>query len=110
MRFGADWKPGLIPFAYLRALKVYKGRIDPFMVPVVYLTTCDIGLTEKGKKLRVLLSGGGVFRAELTMNGGGISDLSAYNAEIDRLVGLRRSAALAHFPGVPAPKRQANVR
>lgn len=111
MKFGADWKPGLTPIAYLRAFRVYKGRVHPDMVPLVYITSCDIGLATKGQKLRVLLSGEGVFRAEQSKNGGGIVDLATYEAEIDRLLGHRRSAGVTHFPGaLTVPKQKQNVR
>lgn len=103
MRFGPDWKSGLTPISYLRISKTWKGRIQKDGGPIVYLTSCDIGLTAKGEKLRVLLTGEGIFRADQGMNGGGIVDLTTYNAEIDRLVGQRRSPALAHLPGAPLP-------
>lgn len=103
MRFGPDWKSGLTPIAYLWASKTWKGRVQQDGVPIVYLTSCDIGLTAKGEKLRLLLTGEGIFRADQGMNGGGIVDLPTYNAEIDRLVGRRRSPALAHLPGALLP-------
>lgn len=99
MKFGADWKPGLTPIAYLRAIRVYKGRVHPDMVPVVYISSCDIGLAARGQRLRVLLSGEGVFRAEQGKNGGGIADLPTYDAEIVRLLGRRKPAGVAHFHG-----------
>lgn len=111
MTFGADWKPGLTPIAYLRASKVWKGRVDRDAVPIVYITSCDIGLVTKGEKLRILLTGDGVFRADQGMNGGGVAELKTYNAEIDRLAGQRRPSAVAHFPGaLPPPSRRHNIR
>lgn len=111
MKFGSDWKPGLTPIAYLRTSKIWKGRIAQDIVPIVYISSCDIGLERKGERLRVLLTGDGVFRADQGMNGGGILDLSIYQSEIDRLAGGRRSRVLAHFPGaIPLPTRKRRVR
>jgi len=108
MTFGVDWKLGLTPIAYVRASKVWKGRVEREAVPIVYITSCDIGLVTRGEKLRILLTGDGVFRADQGMNGGGVAELRAYNAEIDRLAGQRRPSALAHFPGesLPPSRRQ----
>lgn len=111
MTFGPDWKSGLTPIAYLKLTKIWKGQVKHDEVPIVYMTSCDIGLRTKGERLRLLLTGQGVFRANQGMNGGGIADLSIYNSEIDRLVGKRRSPALTHFPGqLPLPVRRENVR
>ncbi len=111
MTFGVDWKLGLTPIAYVRASKVWKGRVEREAVPIVYITSCDIGLVTRGEKLRILLTGDGVFRADQGMNGGGVAELRAYNAEIDRLAGQRRPSALAHFPGESLPpSRRHNVR
>lgn len=111
MRFGQDWKAGLTPIAYLNPTRIWKGRVQHYDVPIIYLTSCDIGLRTKGERLRILLTGEGVFRADQGMNGGGSGDLATYNAEIDRLVGKRRSAALAHSPGArPLPARTGHVR
>ena len=44
MTFGVEWKPGLTPIAYVRASKVWKGRVERDAVPIVYITSCDIGL------------------------------------------------------------------
>ncbi|MEI5687775.1 hypothetical protein [Sphingomonas kyungheensis] len=111
MKFGPDWKPGLTPIAYLKALKVWKGHVGQESVPVVYINSCDIGLKRKGERLRILLTGDGVFRADQGKNGGGIVDLTTYQAEIDRLVGRQRLPALFHFAGaIPTPTRKRNVR
>jgi hypothetical protein len=103
MRFGKDWKPGLTPTAYIKVLNIWKGTVERDL-PLVYISSCDISLERKGEKLRILLLGNGVFRADRGMNGGGILNLMTYQAEIDRLIGQRRSRALMHFPGaIPAP-------
>jgi hypothetical protein len=103
MGFGSEWKPGFAPIAYLRITRVWKGTIQEEVFPVVYITSCDISLEKKGEKLRILLTGKGVFRADQTMNGAGVRDEETYQAEIDRLFGHKRSPALAHFPGAIAP-------
>ncbi|WP_131599755.1 hypothetical protein [Sphingomonas sp. 37zxx] len=101
----SDSKPGLTPTAYLRVLKTWKGGVQPDLVPVVYISSCDIVLERKGERLRILLIGEGVFRADQGMNGGGVIDLPTYNAEIDRLAGQRRSTAMDQFPGaLPSPE------
>jgi len=111
MNFGKEWKPGLTPIAYLKASKIWKGHVEQESVPVVYITSCDIGLETQGEKVRILLTGNGVFKADQGMNGGGILDLTTYQAEIDRLAGRRRPPALMHFPGaIPPPIRKRNVR
>lgn len=111
MRFGPEWKPGLTPIAYLRVLRVLKGKVEDDSVPIVYISSCDIGLANKGEKLRILLTGNGVFRAVQGLNGAGLRDQTTYRAEIDRLAGHRRPPALMHFPGaVPLPTRKLNVR
>ena len=111
MKFGPEWKPGLTPTAYLKVLKVWKGHVGQELVPIVYITSCDIGLECKGERLRILLTGNGVFRADQGMNGGGIVDLSTYQAEIDRLAGGQRPSTLMHFPGaIPPPTRKRNAR
>lgn len=98
MKFGSEWKPGLTPIAYLKASKVWKGKVNQELVPVVYITSCDIGLETKGERLRILLTGEGVFRAAQGMNGGGIRDQATYQAEIDLLAGQPRQPALMHSP------------
>jgi hypothetical protein len=111
MSFGSAWRPGLTPIAYLRILRTWKGRIQQDLVPVVYISSCDIGLETKGERLRILLKGEGVFTADQGMNGGGVQDLTTYQAEIDGLAGRRRSPAMAHFPGaIPPPTKKRNVR
>lgn len=98
MKFGSEWKPGLTPIAYLKASRVWKGKVNQELVPVVYITSCDIGLETKGERLRILLTGEGVFRAAQGMNGGGIRDQATYQAEIDLLAGQPRQPALMHSP------------
>lgn len=106
MGFGSEWKPGFTPIAYLRVMKVWKGKTQEEVVPVVYITSCDISLETKGEKVRILLTGEGVFQADQTMNGAGVLDEETYQAEIDRLFGQKRSPALAHFPGAMPPPAQ----
>lgn len=111
MNLGADWKPGLIPIAYLKTLKALKGRVPQDLVPVVYVSSCHIALETKGERLRILLNGEGVFTADQSMNGAAVQDCATYQDEIDRLAGGRRLPALAHFPGaIPPPTTKRNVR
>lgn len=64
-----------------------------------------------GRETTDAADGRWVFRADQSMNGGGVAELRTYNAEIDRLAGQRRPSALAHFPAaLPPPSRRHNVR
>ncbi len=111
MRFGADWKEGLVPMAALRVIRTYKGHITDDTIPVVYITSCDMALERKGQKVRILLLGNGVFRSDQGMNGAAVSDLAEFNREVDRLVGQRRAPSFAKFPGeVAPPRKSSNVR
>lgn len=110
MRLGPDWKPGFIPAASMRVLKKWKGRVQETVL-VVYATSCDIAFEQKGQKVRVLLTGEDVFHADQGMNGASVSELAIFNAEIDRLIGSRRSHTFAHFPGEePIPQSAKKVR
>jgi hypothetical protein len=100
---GPDWKPGLAPVAYLRVIKVLKGHVPEYDAAVVYTNSCDVSLTVEGQKVRILLIGEGVFRAEQPTNGGGVSDIMAFNAEVDRIVGDVRGSDFARFPGEEPP-------
>lgn len=106
MRFGADWKEGLVPMAALRVIRSYKGHVADDVIPVVYITSCDVSLEQKGRRVRIMLLGDGVFRSEQGMNGAASSDLTEFNREVDRLVGQRRASAFARFPGEEAPPRK----
>lgn len=100
---GPDVKPGLTPVAYLRVIKVFKGGVPEYDAAVVYTNSCDIGLTVEGQKVRILLVGEGVFRAEQPMNGGGVSDIMVFNTEVDRIVGKACGSDFARFPGEEPP-------
>lgn len=111
MDSGKNVQEGLAPIAFLRVIKSYKGEAGSDIVPVVYISSCDISLEEKGQRVRVLLVGNEVYRADQGMNGAGVSDLAEFNRELDRLVGQRRVASFAQFPGEVAPNNKArNVR
>jgi hypothetical protein len=102
MLFGDAWKEGLTPIAYLKVLHVWKGN-PPDLVPVVYTTSCDIGLLTKGEKVRLLLTGAGAYRAEQSLNGFGISNPTLFLREIDRLVGYPKGPGFTEVPGAPPP-------
>lgn len=102
MAFGPDWKPGSVPAAQIRVTKTWKGKADEF-ITVVYLSSCDIVLDQKGQKVRILLSGESVFRTDQQMNGGAGGDQAIFNAAIDDLIGDPRPANFASFPGEETP-------
>lgn len=103
MHLGEDWKPGLLPVARLRVIRVLKpdgpGVVEDSRIAVAYLDSCSIAFTRVGQRVRVLLDGGGViFVADSGMNGAAIWDekLGAlFEREIDRLAGVPRPAGLA---------------
>lgn len=107
MDSGKSIQEGVAPIAFLRVIKSYKGEVGGDIIPVVYISSCDISLEEKGQMVRVLLVGNEVYRADQGMNGAGVSDLAEFNRELDRLVGQRRVASFAQFPGEIAPNNKA---
>ena len=102
MLFGGAWKEGLTPIAYLKVLHAWKGN-PPELLPVVYITSCDIGLLTKGEKVRLLLTGAGAYRAEQSLNGFGVSNPTLFFREIDRLVGHPKGPGFTEVPGGPLP-------
>jgi hypothetical protein len=111
MRFDANWKEGLVPMASLRIIRTYKGRVNDAIISLVYMTSCDISLEQKGQRVRILLLGDGVYRSDQGMNGAAVSDLAEFNREVDHLVRQRRALYFAKFPGEEAPPRKPrNVR
>lgn len=98
MPMAEDVKTGTLPAALLRVLKTWKGKADDEVI-VVYLSSCDITLRQSGQKMRILLSGEGIFRAYQGMNWGIGGDQADFNAAIDRLIGSERPATFI-VPGV----------
>lgn len=103
MHLGDDWKPGLLPVARLRVLRVLKpagpGIVEGSSIAVAYLDSCSIAFTRVGQRIRVLLEGGAsILVADSGMNGAAIWDekLGAlFDREIDRLAGMPRPPDLA---------------
>jgi len=103
MHLGDDWKPGLLPVARLRVLRVLKpdgpGIVEDSRIAVAYLDSCSIAFTRVGQRVRVLLDGGGmIFVADSGMNGAAIWDETLgvlFEREIDRLAGVPRPPGLA---------------
>jgi hypothetical protein len=81
--------PGSVPAAMLRVIKIWKGKAGN-EVTVVYLSSCDIMLDQRGQKMRILLEGDDVYRASQSMNWGIGGDQADFNAAIDRLIGSAR--------------------
>lgn len=109
MDTGKNVRDGLTPIAFLRVIGSYKGKFETDIIPVVYINSCDVSLEEKGQKVRILLVGNEVYRADQGMNGAGVSNLAEFNREVDRLVGQRRAASFAQYPGEVAPNNKAGV-
>ena len=107
---GKNVREGLTPMATLNVLKVYKGKLPSNTVPVVYISSCDISLEEQGQKVRIMLVGNQVYHADQGMNGAEVSDLVAFNREVDHLVGQPRGSSYAKFPGEVTPPDQLNSR
>lgn len=86
-----DVPEGLIPFAVLEVIGVFKGDIEiGDLVGVVFASTCDVSLETPKQKVRILLTGGaGLLRADQGINGTYL-DGPAFDQEIDRLVGHAR--------------------
>lgn len=103
MHLGDDWKPGLLPVARLKVLRVLKpdgpGIVADSRIAVAYRDSCSIAFTHVCQRVRVLLEGGGmIFVADSGMNGAAIWDekLGAlFEREINRLAGVPRAPGLA---------------
>lgn len=114
MEFGPAYKSGLMPVATLRVIRRYKGTPQfpgAERILMVYLTSCDIELSRKGERIRILLtSGPELYRAEITANGPSTQredGLAEFNAEIDRLAGTPRPAGISTYPGAIDPPSDA---
>jgi hypothetical protein len=94
---------GTVPLAYIKVLHTWKGTVPDDFAPVAYLSLCDVTLAAKGQKLRILLSGSGIFTADQETNGASVMyEKDAFNREIDRLVGAARPADFTD-PGTALP-------
>ena len=90
---------GVVPAAYLRVIKTWKGEAADDLIIVVYRSSCDVSLEEDGQKMRILLSGDGVYWADQGMNSAMGGHQADFNAAIDRLVGNERPVNFISFPG-----------
>ena len=98
---------GALPVAFIKVSRTWKGQVEDGIAPVVYASSCDVPLETKGQKVRILLNGSGVFTASQFANGAeAVYERTAFNHEIDRLLGAIRPADFRD-PGAlpPAPKR-----
>ena len=109
MAAGLDLPEGTLPVAYIRVSRTWKGQIDSQydnVVPVAYLSSCDVFLGTKGQKLRILLNGTGIFTADQETNGwASVNEGDAFNREIDRLIGQPRPGDFTD-PGEPPPVKK----
>ncbi|WP_162792502.1 hypothetical protein [Novosphingobium sp. P6W] len=76
--------------AVLRSLKVWKG-VHKNLFVMQTETTCDIGLWQKGNRLRIVLDGGSIFfSASQSKNGLLLDDRAEFEHELDKLIGRAR--------------------
>ena len=107
MAFEPNRPEGTLPVAYIRVSHTWKGHVEQNVAPVAYLSSCDVGLETKGQKVRILLSGSGIFTADQFANGfHAVYEREAFNHEIDRLVGAPRPADFTQPGGPPPPEKQ----
>ncbi|MBN8813226.1 MULTISPECIES: hypothetical protein [unclassified Sphingomonas] len=104
MGFGPS-EGGVIPAAVLRVIGHYKGARSPGdeRIALIYFSSCDVELTRKGERVRILLTGGPeLYRADQTANvlvSTREAGQGEFNAEIDRLVGTPRPVGFSTYPG-----------
>ena len=60
---------GTMPVACVKVLHTWKGRTRMGVAAIAAYTSCDVPLMLKGQKVRLLLSGIGVFTADAFNNG-----------------------------------------
>lgn len=105
MAVGENAPEGTLPVAAIKVYQIWKGHIEDDIVLVAYVSSCDIGLVTKGQKVRILLSGTGIFTADQETNGWvAFEQTSDFDREIDRLVGATRPADFTRPGELPAPK------
>jgi hypothetical protein len=102
-----DQKDGTLPVAFIKVSHTWKGSVDDDIAPVAYLSSCDVELGVKGQKVRILLSGTGIFTADQDANGfAAVYQQDTFNREIDRLLGAPRPADFTD-PGTLPPDKPA---
>ena len=105
MAHGPDLPEGVLPVAYIKVTRTFKGHIEDNIAPVAYLSSCDVSLQTKGQKIRILLTGSGIFTADQHMNGAtAVHEGAAFNREVDRLIGAPRPSDFTD-PGALPPER-----
>ena len=101
-----DLPDGALPVAYIKIAHAWKGKVDSEsdgIVAVAYESSCDVFLGIKGQKLRILLSGTGIFTADQETNGWAATlNGDAFNRAIDQLIGQPRPLGFIN-PGEPPP-------
>ncbi len=96
---------GTLPVAAIKVSRAWKGHVEDDIVPVAYFSSCDVFLETKGQKVRILLSGTGIFTANQFANGAhAVYEKAAFNREIDRLLGALRAADFTD-PGTLPPEK-----
>jgi hypothetical protein len=103
MAIGSELPEGALPVAYIKVLRTWKGKVEDDMAPVAYVSSCDLGLETKGQKIRVLLSGQGIFTADQENNGRhAVQQREAFDRQVDRILGAPRPADFT-AAGTPPP-------
>ena len=97
---------GTMPMAAVKVIRTLKGRVDDEIIPVAYFSSCDVALGTKGQKVRLLLSGAGIYTASQGNNGFvAVYEREAFNHAVDRLLGSARPAGFTD-PGEPPPPKR----
>ena len=97
---------GTLPVATIKVSHTWKGQIEGEIIPVTYLSSCDVALTVPNQKLRILLSGTGIFTASQFNNGAqAVYEGEAFKHEIDRLLGAFRPADFIDPGAIPPEKK-----
>ena len=99
---------GTFPGAYLSVVRTFKGKPQPVLA-VVFTNSCDILLAKEGEKVRVLLSGKDVYRADGILNSLPGPRPPEYNrqfaAAVDRILRKPRRQGYSILPGAPEAGR-----
>ena len=100
MALGENAPEGTLPVAAIKVYYTWKGHVEDDIALVAYVSSCDISLDTKGQRIRILLSGTGIFTAGQEANGSmAYEQRNDFDREIDRLVGAARPSADFARPG-----------
>jgi hypothetical protein len=103
MATGTDLPEGTLPVAYIKVEHTWKGRVEDDIATVALTTYCDVPLEVRGQRVRILLSGVGIFNAEQELNGWAApSQTDAFNRAVDHILGAPRPKNFTD-PGTPPP-------